>query len=48
MIRRMDYIDYLLWKLGALVLLAFIWGLITGWNGLDLSGRPRQPGRREE
>ena len=35
---RMDYIEFMLWKAGLLVLCAFIWGLYTGFNGCSLSG----------
>jgi hypothetical protein len=41
----MDYIDFMLWKAGALVFAAFCWGLYCGWKGLELSGRPQQPGQ---
>jgi hypothetical protein len=37
----MDYIEFVLWKAGALVLAAFVWGLYCG-----LTGQPLTPGRR--
>jgi hypothetical protein len=41
-----DFLDYMLWKAIVLVVLAFVWGIFCGWNGLGLNGRPLQQGRR--
>ena len=38
----MDYIEFKVWKLVALAVLAFGWGLYCG-----LTGRPLVPGRRD-
>ena len=41
----MSYTDYLWTKFILLVIAAFVWGLYTGWKGLDLNGQPRQQGQ---
>lgn len=37
-----DYLSFMLWKAGLLVLAAFLWGLFCG-----LSGRSMRSGRRD-
>jgi hypothetical protein len=39
-----DYIDFVLIKAGALVFLAFVWGLFCGFTGRQLSGEPLDKG----
>ncbi len=38
----MDYIEFMWWKLIGMAVLAFLWGLFCGWNGLELNGRQKQ------
>lgn len=35
----MTYIELMLWKLFAIVVIAFVWGLLCGLTGRDLRGR---------
>lgn len=35
-----DYETYLLWKAGAVLVAAFVWGLFCGLTGRQLNGRP--------
>lgn len=35
----MDYVDFMLWKLLALAIIAFVWGLFCGISGLPLDPR---------
>ena len=42
-IAGMEFTDYMLWKAGAMVLAAFVWGVYCGLTGRELSGEPEQP-----
>lgn len=35
---RMDYLEFKLWKLGLMALVAFAWGVYCGATGRSLSG----------
>lgn len=39
---RMSYTEFMLWKLGALVLAAFIWGFLCEWTGRELNGQKKE------
>jgi len=49
-LRVMDYIEFKFWKLGALILAAFVWGIFCGVTGRPLTGRRRgqEPGQSED
>jgi hypothetical protein len=36
----MEFTDYMLWKAGALVLAAFVWGIFCELTGRPLGGEP--------
>lgn len=38
----MDFIELKLWKAGAFVLLAFVWGVLCGMTGRELNGRKKR------
>lgn len=44
----MEYTDYLVWKLVAIVALAFVYGFIRGINGLPLRRGPTEEAAPQE
>ena len=44
----MEYLDYMLWKLAGMALLAFVWGVFCGITGRNLRGERHAAGSAEQ